>query len=137
MNLPDFDSEDERIIEKVYDPVTGGRILFIDITVFSSLLKACFEAIGAKRRKNAIDALLSAGDWIILHTDRQTDCSVYTEKEDMDHSHEIAAAKALTSMDYDVLFAPSGMFGRKQKRFDVFFNQGTYYIESRPQKHYK
>lgn len=114
----------ERSIEKVYDPATGRVGLLIDITLFSSLLGACFEAVGAKKRQKAINTLLASQDWVKLHTDKESECSVFTETEDMDHAHEISTAKALAAMDYDVLFAPAGMFTRHEKRFDVFLIRG-------------
>lgn len=123
MNIPGSKDE-ERPIEKVYDPAAGEGALLIDITLFYSLLRPCFEAAGAKKRQKAINALLSSQEWVKLHTDRESECSVYTEKEDMDHAHEISTAKALAAMDYDVLFAPAGMFARDEKRFDVFLIRG-------------
>lgn len=119
-----LNNEEDRTVETGHDPVPGGRVLLIDITIFRSLLQSCFESAGAKRKQKAIEELLAAEDWVILHTDRNTECSVYTEKEDMDHVHEIHTAKALTAVDYDVLFAPAGMFARGEKRFDVFLIRG-------------
>ncbi len=84
------------------------------------MIKKYNDAVGTKKKRKAIENLLGSEEWVVLHTDRSTDCSVYTEKEDMDHDHEISTARALTAMDYDVLFAPSGMFTRDGKRFDVF-----------------
>lgn len=118
------DPDSERKIDVGYDPCKPGGALFIDIAGFSLAIAACFDAVSTKKKHQAIKKLLSSQDWIILHTDRHTDCSVYTEKEDMDHAHEIATAKALTQKDYDVLFAPSGMFKRFEKRFDVFLIRG-------------
>lgn len=115
---------EDRVIETAHDPVPKSQVLFIDITFFHSLLRPCFEAIGVKNRQKAIEALLASEEWVRLHTDRQTDCSVYTEKKDMDHEHEISTARALTAMDYDVLFVPTGMFSKEEKKFDVFLIRG-------------
>lgn len=118
------DSDSDRKIDDGYDPCEPGGVLFIDITGFFAAMSACFNAVSTKKKQQAIKELLSSKDWVILHTDRHTDCSVYTEKEDMDHAHEIATAKALTQKDYDVLFAPGGMFTRFEKKFDVFLIRG-------------
>ena len=34
--------------------------------------------------------------------------------------HEIITAKKLTEVNYDVIFAPKGMFKRGQKKFDIY-----------------
>ncbi|HTD94199.1 MAG TPA: hypothetical protein VK644_10320, partial [Chitinophagaceae bacterium] len=55
-----------------------------------------------------------------LHSERSTGRTVLAEKETLEHRHELQTAKALTQKNYDVLFAPAGMFGRADKKFDVF-----------------
>lgn len=84
------------------------------------MLHSWVQAVGARNKRKAIEQLLASHDWIILHINRDTGCSIYTEKKDMDHALEIHTARALTAMDYDVLFAPAAMFSREEKRFDVF-----------------
>jgi hypothetical protein len=116
--------DNERNFETAHDVIRRGRILFFDLTGFLALLHRCFEAVGANRRQMAIDKLLGLTDWVIVYTDKHTLRRVFTEKEDMDHEHEIQTAKALCQKDYDVLFAPAGMFDREDKKFDVFLIRG-------------
>jgi len=114
------DSSDDRLFETGYDPVNRGRLLFFDITLFTSLLKFCFDAVGAKQKQAAIKKLLSSCDWVLLYQDKTSKCSVYAEQSKLEHKHELKTAKALAQKGYDVLFAPKAMFLREEKKFDVF-----------------
>lgn len=114
------DNSGNRLFETGHDPVDKGRLLFFDITLFTSLLKLCFEAIGVKQKQAAIKKLLSSFEWVLLYQDKTSGCSVYAERAELEHKHELKTAKALAQKGYDVLFSPKAMFQRTEKRFDIF-----------------
>lgn len=114
------DNSDNRLFETGYDPVNKGRLLFFDITLFTSLLKLCFESIGVRQKQAAIRKLLNSFEWVLLYQDKTSKCSVYSERGELEHDHELKIAKALAQKGYDVLFSPKAMFSRTEKKFDVF-----------------
>lgn len=114
------DSSDNRVFETGYDPINKGQVLLFDITLFASLLKLCFEAVGIKQKQAAVKKLLSSSEWVLLYQDRISKRSVYAERAELEHKHELKTAKALVQKGYDVLFAPKAMFLRDEKKFDVF-----------------
>lgn len=116
----DIEDNEERFFNTAHDPSGVGRISFLDITVFLALLHRCFESANAAAKKKAIDKLLSSKDWVKIYTDKNTRRSVYCEKKEMDYKHEVQTAKALCQKNYDVLFAPAGMFQFYEKKFDIF-----------------
>lgn len=116
----DLQPQPPRNIETVHEPSPDVRCLFIDITFFLSLLQSWADAIGARNKRKAVDRLLASEEWIVLYKDAATGCCVYTEKENIDHPHEVSTAHALAAVGYDVLFAPVGIFPRHHKRFDVY-----------------
>ena len=114
------DNAERRSFETGHDPAGSGRSLFFDISLFSSLLKLCFDAIGAKQKRLAIKKLLHSFQWALLYRDKHSGCCVYAERGELEHKHELSTAKALSQKGYDVLFAPKAMFSRTEKKFDVF-----------------
>ncbi|MGN6291573.1 MAG: hypothetical protein ACTHMV_02425 [Chitinophagaceae bacterium] len=118
------DSSDNRVFETGYDPVNKGRVLFFDLTLFISLLKFCFNEVGAKQKQAAIKKLLTSCEWVLLYQGKGSKCSVYAEKAELEHAPELKTAKALAQKGYDVLFAPKAMFLRNEKKFDVFLIRG-------------
>ncbi len=118
------DNSGNRLFETGHDPVDKGRLLFFDITLFTSLLKLCFEAISVKQKQVAIKRLLSSFEWVLLYQDKTSGCSVYAERAELEHKHELKTAKALAQKGYDVLFSPKAIFHRTEKKFDVFLIRG-------------
>lgn len=114
------DSTNDRLFETGYDPIDKGQPFFFDITLFTSLLKPCFDAVGVRQKQVAIKKLLNSCDWVLLHQDKASECSVYAERAELEHKHELKTAKSLAQKGYDVLFAPKAMFLRGEKKFDVF-----------------
>lgn len=118
------DSTNDRLFETEYDPAKNGRLLFFDITLFTSLLRFCFDEVSAKQKQTAIKKLLASFEWNLLYQDKTSKCSVYAECTEIEHKHELKTAKALTQKGYDVLFAPKAMFLRGEKKFDIFLIRG-------------
>ncbi len=113
-------SAEDPVFSTGYDPLNSARGFLIDITGFIGLLSPCFEAVGARYRKAALDKLLASKDWFIIFNNKHSGRCVYSESKAIEYNHELSTAKVLTQQHYDVLFAPKGMFKRADKRFDVF-----------------
>jgi len=111
--------DEERFFETGYKPI-AGKFLFIDITLFMSLLQPCFEAVGNKLKRNKIDKLLASKEWHQHYIDNTTGKRVLSESGYIEHSHELKTAISLADKGYDILFAPKGMFHRTEKKFDIF-----------------
>lgn len=90
------------------------------VTLFFSLLEACFQAVSIKRKRQAIIELLNFDQWLLLYKNKNSGCSIYAESYELDYRHELKAAEALTQEGYHVLFAPKALFKREDKKFDVF-----------------
>jgi hypothetical protein len=86
---------------------------------FLLLLSRCFETSIARKRQTAIKELLARKEWAIIYQDKKTRRKIYSENEVGIKMHEIETAKALCSVNFDVLFTPDHMFAKKEKRFDI------------------
>ena len=106
-------------IEVSYQP-TSGNLLLVDITAFITLVQGCFEAVNNKIKRERVKELLSLQDWFLHYQDQLTGRKVLSESQFIEHQHEIDTAKMLANVDYDVLFAPQGLFKRTDKRFDIY-----------------
>ena len=111
-------SKEERSMEVGY-VADCSKFLLIDITVFLGVLKSCYEAVGNKVKRNRIEKLMEAEDWIEHYYDRSTGRRVLAESR-IEYKHELNTAIALAQIDYHVVFAPKGMFKWNEKKFDVF-----------------
>ena len=113
------DNNEERIFETGFKPVSVNY-LFIDLMLFTSLLKPCLETIGRKARQAAIDKLLTTIQWHRHYSSRTTGNKVLAESGYVEHDHEMKTACSLADKGYDILFAPQALFKRNEKRFDIF-----------------
>jgi len=84
------------------------------------LLTSCFEAANKQLRKAQIQKLLVSCDWIEHYRDKSSGKRVLAESTTLEYKHELYTAIALTKVNYEVVFAPKGMFKRGDKKFDVF-----------------
>lgn len=114
-------------VERVYDPSLG--FLFSDITGILILFNSCFEAIGVSQRKNRIKKLLAVG-WKEHYVDSHNGRRVLSETEFIEHKHELNTAICLAQVNYDVVFAPRGMFTRNEKKFDIFLLRDTIILKA-------
>ena len=106
------------------------HVLFIDIIFFSATIKSCYEAINGKIKKIQIKKILNAADWYEHYRDKETGRRVLSESEFIEHEHEKLTAIRLAQMNYDVVFAPKGIFKRSQKKFDVYLFRDTVILEA-------
>jgi len=98
----------------------GGHCFLIDITLFGSLLKAFFDSTDRKLKRRQADKLLNNQNWINHYYNKKTNRKVLSESESIEHAHELATAIKITEVNYDVIFAPKGLFKRNDKKFDIF-----------------
>jgi hypothetical protein len=117
--------EEERIQIK-YEP--SGITLLSDITGLIALFNTCFEAAGSAQRKKKIEKLL-ANDWFEHYRD-SNGRRVLSETEFIEHKHELETAICLCQANYDVIFAPKGMFSREEKKFDIFLIRDTVIVKA-------
>ena len=53
-----------------------------------------------------------------------------SETEFIEHKHELETAILLAQVNYDVVFAPRGMFKRQEKKFDIFLLRDTVILKA-------
>jgi len=126
---PPVEKNDENLIQWEFKEVAGGH-MFLDVTLFLTGIKSCYEAINSKVKRAHIQKLLSAEGWIEHYLDKKTGRRVLSESKVIEHDHERLTAICLAQMNYDVLFAPDGMFKRNQKKFDVYLLRDTIILEA-------
>lgn len=65
MNLEDeFNKlKEERNIEFGFEPLHSS-VLLVDILLFNSIIKVCFETVDKKIKKAQIERLLTAANWV-------------------------------------------------------------------------
>src|SRR5688572_19763058 len=113
----DFDNE-EQSFAIGFEPSTGSGVLLVDITLFLSIIKSCYDAVDKKTKKLQIQKLLDANDWVEHYKDKTTQRRILSESQLIEHKHELQTAILLTKANYVVVFAPKGMFNRWEKKFD-------------------
>ena len=111
--------KEQRVFETGYEYIPG-KFIFIDITIFMSLLKPCLEAVGTKLKKSKVDNLLASEEWHQHYLCIPKGTRVLSESIYVEHEHEMKTAISLADKGYNILFAPKGMFQRHQKKFDIF-----------------
>lgn len=111
--------KEENAITNVNKLHEGGSLL-IDITVFGSLLKAFFDSTDRRIKKRQVEKLLNNHEWFNHYCSKKTNRRVLSESSFIEHTHELETAIKLTEVNYDVIFAPKGLFKRDDKKFDVF-----------------
>jgi hypothetical protein len=106
-------------LRKIYD--TKSATFYNDIAFgFTTALTLISNAIDKNVKAKEIKKLLNNQDFHILHIDKITNRKVIAEFKEFEFKHEETTAIKLCSIGFDVIFAPKGMFGRKDKKFDVF-----------------
>jgi hypothetical protein len=106
-------------LRKIYD--TKSATFYNDIAFgFTTALTLISNAIDKNVKAKEIKKLLNNPDFHILHIDKITNRKVVAEFKEFEFKHEETTAIKLCSIGFDVIFAPKGMFGRKDKKFDVF-----------------
>ncbi|HEX9512256.1 MAG TPA: hypothetical protein VF939_17310 [Puia sp.] len=126
--LPSDQSSEDRAVELGFEPARDSFLL-LNISLFSAAIKACREAINARIRRNEIQKLLAA-DWFEHYRDKKTGRRVLSESKFIEHDHERRTAICLAQMNYDVIFAPGGMFKRGKKKFDIYLLRDTVILEA-------
>lgn len=96
-----------------------GGLLFVDVAGFVALVHSCLGKAQRVYNRVQIRKILRDFDWVVHYADKDTGRRVLAEGA-IEHEHEKSTAIFLAQMDYDVVFAPAGMFRREDKRFDVF-----------------
>ncbi len=109
--------------------MSGGNLL-IDVTLFASAIRAYYRSINAKNKKKEVARILGLADWFEHYKDKTTGRRVLSESNRIEHEHERNTAISLAQMNYDVVFAPAGLFKRDQKRFDVYLLRDTIILEA-------
>ncbi len=106
-------------MRKIYDSKTAK--FYNDIAFgFIATLRLINNAIDKNLKAIEIKKLLSNPNFHILYKDKITNRKVIAEFKEFEFKHEETTAIKLNSIGFDVIFAPKGMFGRKDKKFDVF-----------------
>lgn len=102
----------------------------VDIKRFIALISAYRLAIDPAARRKAVQKILTNIDWYIHYFDKKTGRKVLSESNRIQHDHERRTAIRLAQVNYDVLFAPAGIFNRSQKKFDVFLLRDIVLLEA-------
>jgi hypothetical protein len=106
-------------LRKIYE--SKASTFYNDIAFgFMATLRLINNAIEKNVKAKEIKKLLSNPNFHILHKDKITNRKVIAEFKEFEFKHEETTAIKLNSIGFDVIFAPKGMFGRKDKKFDVF-----------------
>lgn len=100
----------------------GREYLFFDVAGFVLLVYSCFGKAQRAYKQAQIKKILADFDWVVHYEDKDTGRKVLAEGK---IEHEKSTAVFLAQMDYDVVFAPAGMFKRADKKFDVFLLKDT------------
>ena len=103
--------------------------LLVDVIGFAALVQSCFGKVSRGVKRARIKKILNGFEWVVHYFDKDTGKRVLAECE-LDYEHERSTAVFLAQMGYDVVFAPKGMFGREDKKFDVFLIRDTNIIQA-------
>ena len=128
-DFPPEEMNDESLIHKEFEERFEGHI-FLDVTLFYALLKSFYEAVDSKIKRALVQKMFESGDWVEHYFDKRTGRRVLSESNIIEHSHEKQTAIRLARMDFDVLFAPKGVFQRGSKKFDVYLLRDTIILEA-------
>lgn len=128
-DLPPDEMNDENLIHKEFEEGVRGH-MFLDVTLFYILLKSFYETVNSKAKRVLIKKMFESGDWVEHYLDKETGRRVLSESSIIEHPHEKQTAIRLARMDFDVLFAPKGVFPRGNKKFDVYLLRDTVILEA-------
>lgn len=123
-------AEGKEEISREFEPGDRFVPLLVDITFFVSAIRAYRMAKNARERRDEIQKILAAGEWYLYYEDKRTGRRVLSESICMEFEHERQTAIKLAQMNYDVVFAPVGMFKRDQRKFDVYLLRDTIVLEA-------
>jgi hypothetical protein len=123
-------AEGEKRISLGFDPENPSIRLLIDITLFISIIRAYYNAVTLKNRKLEVQKLLSLSHWHEHYKDKKTGRRVLSESNRIEHEHERNTAIHLAQMNYDIVFAPGGMFQRGAKKFDIYLLRDSIILEA-------
>jgi hypothetical protein len=116
-------------LRKIYD--TKSATFYNDIAFgFTTALTLISNAIDKNVKAKEIKKLLNNPDFHTLYTDKITQRKVVAEFKEFEFKHEETTAIKLCSIGFDVIFAPKGMFGRKDKKFDVFLTKDNILLKA-------
>lgn len=106
-------------MRKIYD--AKEATFYNDIAFgFITTLRLINNAIDKNVKAKEIKKLIINPNFYVLHIDKITNRKVIAEFKAFEFEHEEKTAIKLNSIGFDVIFAPKGMFSRKDKKFDVF-----------------
>ena len=91
----DFDNK-EKSLEIGFEPSASSGMLLVDITLFLSVIKSCYDAVDKKTKKLQIQKLLDANDWVEHYKDKTTQRRILSESRLIEHKHELQTARVLT-----------------------------------------
>jgi len=126
--LPSENTEER--VKIGFVPEERSARLLIDINVFVLALRAFHDAIDASVRRNEIKRILTGIDWIEHHKDKYTGRRVLSESSVIEYDHEKRTAICLTQVNYDVVFAPKGIFRKNDKKFDIYLLRDSVILEA-------
>ena len=127
---PSGKDEERGAIKLEFEPAKETASLLVNLAFFVSAIKAYQTATNVRSKRNEIQRILSAGDWYVHYTDKNTGRRVLSESIRIEYDHERRTAINLAQMNYDVVFAPNGIFNRNQKKFDVYLLRDTIILEA-------
>lgn len=104
--------------------------MLVDITGFISAVRAYYRSANAKSKRREVQKILTLSEWCEHYKDKQTGRRVLSESLRIEHEHERRAAIILAQMNYDVVFAPSGVFQRGSKKFDIYLLRDSVVLEA-------
>lgn len=123
-------SEAFKRIEIGFLPAKNSPGLLVNIEFFVLAIKAFYKAANARERKDQIKRILKAKDWVEHYKDKSTGRRVLSESSVIEYDHEKRTAICLTQVNYDVVFAPKGIFRRDDKKFDVYLLNDNTILEA-------
>jgi hypothetical protein len=121
---------EEKRIALGFDSENTSIRFLIDITIFIYIIKAYYDAITLKKRKSEVQKLLSLPHWHDHYRDKKTGRRILSESIRIEHEHERRTAICLAQMNYDIIFAPGGVFQRGAKKFDIHLLRDSIILEA-------
>ena len=99
---------------------TASMKLHSDITGFVTTINSIISSTQNNIAKREIIKLKADKELDVFFTNPDTGRQILKHSYTKPLDHEYVTAKKLTDVDFDVIFAPKSMFGKKDKKFDVF-----------------
>jgi len=99
---------------------TASMKLHSDVTGFVTTINSIISSTQNNIAKREIIKLKADKELDVTFTNPDTGRQILKHSYTKPLDHEFVTAKKLTDVDFDVIFAPKSMFGKKDKKFDVF-----------------